>query len=121
MRRFYARVQPRHRSGEMNKTEALYAEILELRRRAGEILEWAFEPEKLKLAKDCYYIPDFRVVKAAPWEGVIEFHEVKIRYKNGQIGWKGDAKEKFKIAQELHPYYFVVAVCDRGKWEFVEI
>ena len=116
MRPFRARAQVRHQPG-MNKTEALYAQILELRKRAGEILEWAFEPEKFRLADNTFYCPDFRIVMA---DLSVEFHEVKAKWSNGQVGLD-DAKVKIKVAAEMHPYRFLVAVCDHGRWELKEI
>lgn len=106
------------RLGVMNGTEELYSRLLDLRKYAKEIVRWDFEPEKLRLARETYYIPDFRVIMT---DGTVEFHEVKIRYRNGKVGWRGDAKEKYKIAQELHPYIFRVAICNQGKWEIEEI
>ena len=83
------RVQ-QHKPGEMNKTEARFAELLELRKRAGEIEAWYFEPLKLRLAKGCFYTPDFLVIEAT---GRITFYEVK-----GY--WRDDAKVKYKTAAE---------------------
>ena len=46
----------------MNKTESRYAEHLQIKLLAGEILEWRFEPIRLKLAPKTFYTPDFAVV-----------------------------------------------------------
>ena len=52
----------RHKPGEMNGTESKYAEILEARRMAGEVLAWIFESVTFKLADDTRYTPDFAVL-----------------------------------------------------------
>jgi hypothetical protein len=117
MRLFRARAQVRPKPGTMNKTEALYAQILEIRKRAGEILDWAFEPEKFRLADKTFYTPDFRVIMP---DFTVEFHEVKAKWSNGQVG-RDDAKVKIKVAAEMHPYRFLIAVCDRGRWKWIEI
>jgi hypothetical protein len=95
----------------MNKTEADYASHLELQKRAGVISEWAFQPEKLRLADRTFYEPDFRVIAS---DGTVEWHEVKGH-------WEDDARVKIKVAAELHPYRFI-AVTARpkrigGGWE----
>lgn len=51
----------RHRPGEMNQTEAAYAQELQLRKLAGEIVEWHFEAMTFKLADDVRFTPDFVV------------------------------------------------------------
>lgn len=100
----------RRRDGEMNKTEAAYAQHLERRRLVDEIDRWDFEPEKLRLADRTFYSPDFRVVLA---DGSVEFHEVK-------GFWEDDARVKIKVAAELHPYRFVAVRVkpkrDGGGW-----
>jgi hypothetical protein len=69
-----ARGRSQHTPGRMNKAEEMYAADLEIRRRAGEVAWWAFEPIKLRLADRTYYTPDFMVMLSY---GLIEFHEVK--------------------------------------------
>lgn len=86
--------------GRMNKTEIAYAEVLELRRAAGEILDFEFESVKLRLADRTWYTPDFWLHMA---DGCIEVHEVKGR-------WQDDARVKFKVAAELFPRYRFIAV-----------
>lgn len=82
-----------HKPGVMNKREARYAAELELRRRAGEIKQWAFEAVKFRLADRTFYTPDFVV-----WnnDGTMECVEIK--------GWmEDDAAVKWKVVQELYP------------------
>ena len=90
--------------GEMNKTEAAYARDLERRKQAGEILWYAFEGFKLRLAKNTTYSPDFVVMIAT---GEIECHEVKGR-------WEDDARCKIKVAAEQFPFRFI-AVTKRAE------
>jgi hypothetical protein len=58
----------------MNKTEVAHAVDLELRKRAGEILDYCWQVLRLKLVPDCTCEPDFMVLLA---DGTVEFHEVK--------------------------------------------
>ena len=51
----------RHTPGVMNKTEEAYAKTLQVRKLAGEIVDWQFEAQTFKLAADCRYTPDFAV------------------------------------------------------------
>lgn len=96
---------PRQR---MNRTEAAYATRLEMLRRAGEIVDWGFEPIKLRLADRTWYTPDFLVVFADRFE----LHEVK-------GFWRDDARVKWKVAAELFPWFQFVAVTrKRGQWQF---
>ena len=102
-RQFRARSKrPQKPQGEMNKTEASYAYVLKMRQLAGEILHYDYEPERLRLADNTYYVPDFRVLMA---DGTIEFHEVKAVTVNGKVLCEDDARVKFKVAAELHWMY----------------
>ncbi len=85
----------------MNKTEAAYAEHLQLREvLEGTQLHWLFESVKLRLADKTWYTPDFMVMQA---HKPIEFHEVK-------GFWRDDARVKIKVAAELHTWAKFVAV-----------
>ena len=102
----------RREPGRMNKTEKAYASHLSLRQKMGDIQEWAFEPEKLRLADATHYTPDFRVVLNS---GEIEMHEVK-------GFWEDDARVKIKVAAAMHPYRFVaVKAVKGGGWEYEPI
>jgi hypothetical protein len=93
----------------MNKTEAAYSRLLELRQRAGEIRAYKFESVKLRLAKRTHYTPDFLVVLP---DGTVEFHEVK-------GFWRDDARVKIKVAAEAYPYFHFVAVQNKkGTWVY---
>jgi len=99
--------RPRHEPGKMNKTEIAYANVLELRKKAGAIKSWRFEPIKFRLADKTYYTPDFMVVLGDH----IEFHEVK-------GFWEDDARVKIKVVAELFPEFLFVAVKkDKGEYQ----
>ncbi len=97
----------RLKPGAMNKTEAEYAQMLELRKRAGEVLWWAFEPFKIRLADRTFYDVDFGVMLA---DGRLEVHEVK----GGFI--TDDGRVKLKIAAEHFPAQFFLCQKTRGAW-----
>lgn len=98
-----ARTRPR-RAGEMTQIERDWEAQLELRRAAGLLVRIDYEPERLRLAKDTTYQPDFRVVMA---DGEVVFFEVK-----GPHAWE-DAIVKLRVAAELHPYRFVMVTRDK--------
>lgn len=103
--------QTRHVRGRMNKTEAAYAENLELRRMAGEVVAWRFEDVGLRLADRTLYYPDFQVILS---DGTVEFHEVKGH-------WMDDARVKWKAVAERFPEFRFLAVKKKGGgWEFEE-
>lgn len=90
--------------GVLNNTEQAYAEHLELRRRAGEVLWFKFEPMKLQLADNTTYAPDFLVQVAS---GHLELHEVK-------GFWTDDARVKIKVAAAMFPIFQFLAI-KKGK------
>lgn len=92
--------RPRHEAGVMNGMEKKYAAYLELRRIAGEILEWRFEPLKLRLAPKTYYTPDFLLLMP---DGRIELHETK-----GFM--EEDANVKIKVAREMFSSIFTIVL-----------
>ena len=83
--------------GAMNKTEAAYAQTLEQRKAAGEVVWYRFEGLKFRLADNTFYTPDFAVLLAG---GALEAHEVK-----GY--WQDEARAKIKIAADMYPLRFV--------------
>jgi hypothetical protein len=103
------KTRPRHQPGKMNKTEKKYADFLELRKKAGEIVRWVFEPFKLRFADNTFYSPDFMVVTAEQ----IESHEYKGH-------WEDDARVKIKVAAEMFPeLQFIAARTDEtGSYKF---
>ena len=83
--------------GAMNKTEAAYAQTLEQRKAAGEVVWYRFEGLKFRLADNTFYTPDFAVLLAG---GALEAHEVK-----GY--WQDEARAKIKIAADMYPLRFI--------------
>ena len=62
----------RLKKGERNKTEARYEQLLETRKRAGEIIGYWFEGVTFRLADNTRYTPDFirrRVKPRHSWRG----------------------------------------------------
>lgn len=100
--------------GQMNKTEAEYAELLEDRKHNGEVAWWKFEGLRLRLGDGCGYTPDFAVMLT---NGQLECHECK-------GFWRDDARAKIKIAADLYPFRFVAvtkeAKCRGGGWKVEE-
>lgn len=64
----------RHKPGVMNQTETAYANQLETRKLAGEIVGWRFESTTFKLADDTRYTPDFEILFA---DGSKEYVDAK--------------------------------------------
>ena len=87
----------RMKKGAMNKTESAYANVLEMRKRAGEVEWYAFEGMKFRLADNTFYTPDFSVMLTS---GQVELHEVK-------GFWTDDARVKIKVAASLFPFQFI--------------
>lgn len=98
--------------GEMNKTEARYADVLELERLAGEIIDFRFQPTKWRLADRTFYEPDFLVI-TADWTA--QYHEVKAQWSTGKAGIEEDAGVKIKLAAELYPWFQFVLAMERAK------
>ena len=88
----------------MNRTERAYADLLETRRRAGDLAWYAFDRISLRLGDGCHYRPDFLVMLA---DGKLEVHEVK-------GFWRDDARVKIKVAAAQFPFRFI-AVQKRAK------
>lgn len=113
----------RHKPGVMNDLEAAWAEVLEARRIAGEIVYWAFESITLKLADNTRYTPDFFWVDK---DGVGWIGETKALWSNGG-GWRDDARVKFRVAADkFWPFQFIAvrgrkaAKRDGGGWTWKE-
>ena len=89
----------RLKTGQRNKTELAYENMLESMRISGDVLWYKFEGLKLRLADNTFYTPDFFVMMAS---GQLEAHEVKGH-------WQDDARAKIKIAADMYPFKFVAA------------
>ena len=102
----------RLKQGEMNGTEAAYEKVLAERKRAGEIVWYAFEAITFVLPGGVRYTPDFIVQLA---NGELEAHEVK-------GFWQDDARVKIKLAQGTFPWRFLAIMGKKKKgvytWTF---
>ena len=94
-----ARPYQRYKRGEMNKTESKYADLLTLRKMAGEIHEWWYEVFTFKLADGCRFSPDFMIQLP---DGTLELHETKGSYQ------RDDARVKAKIIAAQLPFKFII-------------
>jgi hypothetical protein len=103
----FAKGQPRRLPGTMNGLEKKYAGELELRKLAGEIIDWQFEAVKLRLADNTFYTPDFAVMLIT---GAMECHEVKGGH------WEDDARVKIKVAARMFPMRFFAFQRRKGEW-----
>jgi hypothetical protein len=105
-----AKYGPRHVLGQQNKTESRYADLIEVRKRAGEVRNYHFEAFNLKLAGNrCYFRPDFVV-----WlvDGTIEIVDVK----GGFIQDK--SLIKIKVAAQTYPEFrFVIEQYVKGEFQ----
>lgn len=105
----------RLKTGEMNKTEAEYAKVLEARKFSEDVLWYKFEGVTLRLADNTRYTPDFAVMLA---NGEMELHEVK----GAKAIFQDDAKVKVKVAAALFPFRFIVVYPipkkHGGGWEY---
>ncbi len=113
-----APASPKEPGDGMNKTESRLSRGLEDMKRQGEILDWAFEPEKFRLADRTWLRPDFRVTLN---DDRNIFVEVKVAKKDGSILWTDDGAVKIKTVPELHPYAFFLAVYGDQRWTITRL
>lgn len=92
--RFKSRPRQQPVPGDMNKLEERYSAHLDLLKKAGQIVDFWFQPIKLRLAVKTFYTPDFLVVTKES----IEVHETK-------GFWEDDARVKIKVAADR--YWFL--------------
>lgn len=97
----------------MNKLEESWSSKLEMRRRAGIIVEYGFERIRLSLANGAWYKPDFDVLLA---DGSFQFHEVK-----GY--WREAARVRTKVAADrFWMFKFLIVMRNRaGEWTMEEV
>jgi len=104
----------RHVPGKMNGLETKFSEYLKDLERKGEVLWWAFEPARLKLAdpdQKTTYTPDFWVHLK---DGSMVFYETK-------GFWKPNARTKTKTAaSKYYMFPFIGVKWKNKKWEFEE-
>lgn len=85
-----------------NKTEARYAQYLELQKRAGTVAWFRFEGITLKLAHDTRLTLDFAVMLP---DGTLELHDCKvIRRGDSKAHVEDDAAVKMRVAAETFPF-----------------
>lgn len=108
----------RKKKGEMNATEAKFANYLRGLEITGEILWWRHEGIKLQLADNTTLNVDFNVMYA---DGLL----VMIDVKGAKAIIEEDAKVKMKVAAEQFPFVFRYAFPrqkkDGGGWIIEEV
>lgn len=97
------RARPTHVPGQMNKTEQAYADKLKEMLESGEILDYMFEPVRLRLSHNTHYCPDFMVQMA---DGTMAFHEVKACMASGQFITEDASWIKLKVVAEMYPMFW---------------
>jgi hypothetical protein len=102
-------MKPIFKKPKMNRLEQRYADNLELKKIAGEIIDWKFNAIRFRLAEGAYYKPDFFIV----YPDRFEIHETKGH-------WREAARVRIKTAAELYPWFKWVAVKwdAKGGWQF---
>lgn len=101
----------RHVKGRMNGAETEFHRLfIQPRILAGEAVWNEFEKLKLKLAKNCFYTPDFLV-------GLADGRQIVFEVKGGRI-WDG-AREKFLWSSEKYgrEYEFQAWQKKAGRWK----
>jgi|TARA_R100000501_G_C2559123_1_gene70515 hypothetical protein len=90
-----------------NKLEKEYGQYLATLKRAGEIIDFRYEPLSLRLGHSAWYKPDFLVIK----EDCFELHETKGRaYEAGIV--------RLKACATKYPWFrfFLVKAGKKGQW-----
>jgi alpha-galactosidase len=103
--------RPARVPGVPNLTERRFAEHLEIRKLAGEIRSFAYEPEVLRLGPEMTLLMDYRIVEL---NYTYTYVDVKGRYV------REDSTVKIKAAAVMYPQHrFVQAKWTRDKgWKF---
>lgn len=98
-----AKATVRKSIGAMNKTEAQYANYLEHEKLAGHIVAWWAQPFALKLPgwKNTFR-PDFLVEYRCAGGNLLEIVEIKSLWQSGKVGFREDARVKFKTAAGIY-------------------
>jgi len=109
--RFDYRALGRLPAGQMNRTEAAYAEHLELLKVSGDVLWWKFEGVKLRLAPSTFYTCDFMLLRR---DGQIVMDEIK--------GFMtDDAAVKIKVAASIYPFQFRIIRKSGSMWKITNV
>jgi len=104
--------------GRMNKTEAAFFRVVEVRRMGGEFAQVGFETVTFRLGYDCRYTPD-----VACWtpNGNVVCFEVKGR-KGRTYYARDDSLVKLRAAAAMYPKVKFILVWPDGEgWETKEI
>lgn len=96
----------------MNKTERLYADLLERKKSVGEIIDYWFEMINLRIGDNCFYRIDFLVMNK---DCTLEVHETK----GGHI--TDDSLVKIRAAAEIYPFKFIMMQLVKGEWHEREL
>ena len=108
----------RLKTGELNRTEQAYAQTLEAQKASGEVLWYAFDSVKLRLANNTFLSVDFFVLTR-------DFKLQAIDVKGSMAIITDDAKVKMKVASEKFPWEFFYAIPiskrDGGGFKLVEV
>lgn len=96
---------------EMNKWEAQFAQTLEVRKQAGELIWWAFEPIRIRLADGAFYRPDFVTVDR---QGRTEIYEIKGHFREA-------ARVRLRVAAEKLPYPFYLVRESKGQFKVMPV
>lgn len=107
----YGRGANRRKPGTMGNWEKQYEAVLKDRQHKGEILWYAYEAAKIRLADKTFYTPDFVVMRE---DMALEFHEVKGL-------WESAARIKIKVAADTFPAKFIAVTKEKGAWVYEEI
>lgn len=107
------RAKARPVAAPMNGTERDYGRYLDTRQAAGEVIWWAFNSIRLRIAQGnmlAWFKPDFVVMLAS---GAYEVHETK--------GYEREAAlVRLKVAAGFFPFRFVLVKRDGESWSFEE-
>lgn len=108
--------------GYRSKTEASFAQWLDIQKMAGQIGGWQYEEVRLRLAAGKTYVPDFLVLCVGFVGNFSHFAEVKGR-KGAGFYSRDLGKLKIAMAARLFPWwdFRVYWPGDRGEWECWEV
>lgn len=98
-----------------DKWNFAYAQELDARKKAGDILEWWYEPHAWRIAEGVSHKADFMVHRESCGCPIIEIHEVKGYSRNLR-----DGITRFKVARDKYRC-FVWRMMKREKGRFVEV
>lgn len=96
----------RMKAGKMNNTERAYSQLLEAKKRTGEVANYWFEAMNLRIGENCFYKIDFLVLKG---DGFLEIHEVK-----GHL--TDDALVKMRAVAAQYPFRLLMYKLVKGEW-----